>query len=589
MFKNETPEPPAASLTTTPEEPRLQGKMLREQTPRSCHAAWEPPANRRDPIELLIESSADRVPRLLPIRYGRMLQSPFSFYRGAASIMAADIANSPTTGLKVQVCGDCHLLNFGAFATPERRLVFDINDFDETIPGPWEWDVKRLATSFIIASRHNNFSADEARDAALSCLRSYRRRMAEFASMTALEVWYAHIDLNDVVSQVIDKAHRKFARDRIRHVISSHVAAHDFPKLTSEAAGSPIIRDNPPLIYHPEGDEWRADHADIRDTFARYRESLPDERRVLLDRYKPVDVALKVVGVGSVGTRCAVMLLMAGPNDPLFLQIKEARTSVWESSATPSPYENHGQRVVVGQRLMQTASDMFLGWTKGPAGRDFYFRQLRDMKIKPLVEVYHPQLMSQYASACGWALARAMPVVATRRRSPATWGQKGDSRNRLPTSRSYMLTRTIATMPHLSRRSLPGASKSTWNVSRRLLAPDEFVSGAASATFSKAKILLFFARPYNAPTRGSVTSDGFVVSGRKDLIAMNCVEVTQNGNIVATLKFKGMPINQFGPATFPVEGRMLTYECDPPGRNQRRDDSRDRQRSCAESRRRRGR
>jgi len=344
---------------------------------------------------------------LLPIRYGRMLQSPFSFYRGAACIMAADLADSPTTGLNVQVCGDCHLMNFGAFATPERRLVFDINDFDETLPGPWEWDVKRLAASFVIASRHNVFSAAEARDAAVECIRSYRRRISQFASMTALDIWYAHIDLNEVLNQVIDKAHRQFARERIRQAISRNVADHDFPKLTSQETGSPRIRDNPPLIYHPEGDQWQADHADIRKTFASYRESLPDERRVLLDRYQPVDVAIKVVGVGSVGTRCAVILMMAGPNDPLFLQIKEARASVWEPVAGASRYANHGQRVVVGQRLMQSASDLFLGWTQGPAGRHFYIRQLRDVKIKPLVEVYHPQLMAQYANACGWALARA--------------------------------------------------------------------------------------------------------------------------------------------------------------------------------------
>jgi uncharacterized protein (DUF2252 family) len=409
MFKNDTPEsqPPSDIARVSPEERRLQGKMLREQTPRSCHAQWEPPAHRRDPTDLLIESSADRVPELLPIRYGRMLQSPFSFYRGAACIMAADLADSPTTGLKVQVCGDCHLLNFGAFATPERRLVFDINDFDETLPGPWEWDVKRLATSFVIASRHNGFSAAEARDAALGCIRSYRRRMAEFATMRALDVWYAHIDLYDVLDQVIDKAHRQFARDRIRKATSQNVTDHDFPKLASQETGAPLIRDNPPLIYHPEGEQWQADHAVIRKTFASYRESLPDARRVLLDRYHLVDVAIKVVGVGSVGTRCAIILMMAGPNDPLFLQIKEARASVWEPIAGKSRYAHHGQRVVVGQRLMQTASDLFLGWTQGPDGRHFYIRQLRDVKIKPLVEVYHPQLMAQYANACGWALARA--------------------------------------------------------------------------------------------------------------------------------------------------------------------------------------
>jgi uncharacterized protein (DUF2252 family) len=400
-------KPAPAPVAISPMERRAQGKTLRSQTPRSIHAEWKPPDDRPDPINLLIESSAGRVPELLPIRYGRMLESPFSFYRGAACIMAADLAESPTTGLSVQICGDCHLLNFGAYATPERRLVFDINDFDETLPGPWEWDIKRLATSFVIASRHNNFSVAEARDSAVACISSYRRRMAQFASMTALDIWYAHIELNEILDQVIDKAHRQFARQRIRETLSQSPGEHDFPKLAGEQDGVPRIHDNPPLIYHPEGEQWRADHAQFRKVFASYRATLADERRVLLDRYHPVDVAIKVVGVGSVGTRCAIMLLMAGPNDALFLQIKEARASVWEPFAAKSQYANHGERVVVGQRLMQSASDLFLGWTRGPDGRDFYFRQLRDMKIKPLVEVYHPQLMIQYANVCGWALARA--------------------------------------------------------------------------------------------------------------------------------------------------------------------------------------
>jgi len=384
----------------------LHGKELRQRTPRSSDAQWSAPADRRDPIKILVDSSAHRVQHLVPIRYGRMLQSPFAFYRGAAAIMAADLSHTPVTGLKVQVCGDCHLMNFGIFATPERRLIFDINDFDESLPGPWEWDVKRLAASFVIAGRHNNFKHGQARDVARACAQSYRERMSRFAQMRAIDVWYERIDVEDLLEHLPEKSLRKQAEADIRK--AKHGGAeHDFPKLVSLEKQQPQIRDNLPLIYHPRHAEAREFIEDLRQAFHRYRKTLPDERRVLLDRYALTDHAIKVVGVGSVGTRCGVLLLMAGPEDPLFLQVKEATTSVLEPYLGKSHYDNHGERVVIGQRLMQAASDLFLGWTYGRGGRHFYIRQLHDVKVKPMVEVYDPPTMSVYAKYCGWVLARA--------------------------------------------------------------------------------------------------------------------------------------------------------------------------------------
>jgi uncharacterized protein (DUF2252 family) len=336
-----------------------------------------------------------------------MIPSPFVFYRGAAAIMAADLAHTPATGIRVQSCGDAHLMNFGAFATPERRVIFDINDFDETLPAPWEWDVKRLATSFLIASRSNGFSEADARKTALCCVRSYRERMAEFAQMRTLEVWYARLDLETILPRIKDQEAQKRLQRRVQKAEASDVLEVDFPKLVSVENGEPTIRDNPPLIYHLREQAGPEFEARVADAFARYRESLPDERRVLLDRYQRKDLAIKVVGVGSVGTFCAVILMMADVDDPLFLQVKEAGTSVLEPYAGKSIYANHGQRVVAGLRLMQSASDLFLGWTEGREGRHFYVRQLHDMKIKLLVELFTLKVMIQYAEYCGWALARA--------------------------------------------------------------------------------------------------------------------------------------------------------------------------------------
>ncbi|MBL8795226.1 MAG: DUF2252 domain-containing protein [Planctomycetia bacterium] len=406
--KPEVPDTPS-SFETHPTHDELldMGKALRDQCPRKSHAAWQPSAQRPDPLVLLEQSSQGRIPQLIPVRYGRMMKSPFTWYRGAALQMAADLAGTPATGLRVQACGDAHLCNFGAYATPERRVVFDINDFDETLPGPWEWDVKRLAASFVLAGRDNGFSEDEAREAALASVRSYREHMAEFSEMRVLDIWYASLDLQTILDSVDDEEARKRGQKRLAKARERSVLEHDFPELVHTDGLAPTIRENPPLIYH-----WRevghAEHMEnVRTAFAAYRETLTEHRRVLLDRFRLMDVAIKVVGVGSVGTMCAVMLLMAADKDPLFLQVKEARPSVLEPYVGPSAHANRGQRIVVGTQLMQSASDLFLGWTQGVGGRHFYVRQLKDMKIKLLVELFSPSLMRQYAEVCGWCLARA--------------------------------------------------------------------------------------------------------------------------------------------------------------------------------------
>jgi uncharacterized protein (DUF2252 family) len=338
-----------------------------------------------------------------------MLRSPFMFYRGAALNMAADLARLPVSGIRVQTCGDCHLTNFGAFATPERRIVVDINDFDETLPAPWEWDVMRLATSFVLASRENGHSHRHPRDAALACVRSYRTRMAELSEMSILDVWYAGVELEHLIPKVRDPETRTRARKRLAKVRSRSVLEHDFPQLVGSdgVALTLKLKDNPPLVFHPHDRSHAAFVATVRKAFWSYRESLAEHHRALLDRYELIDIAIMVVGVSSVGTRCSVMLMMAGQEDPLFLQIKEAQRSVLERYAGRSTYANHGQRVVAGQRRLQAASDLFLGWTSGSDGRHYYVRQLRDMKIKPLVEMYPPSAMMQYAHLCGRILARA--------------------------------------------------------------------------------------------------------------------------------------------------------------------------------------
>ncbi len=333
-----------------------------------------------------------------------MSQSPFAFLRGAAALMAADLASTPVTGIRLQASGDCHVANFGGFGTPERQLVFDLNDFDETLPAPWEWDLKRLAASIVVATRTSGLAERRCNDAARTAVQSYRERMHEYAEMTALEVWYSHLDLEVLA----DEAPTAAARKRWLRVIQQavhHTSGDEFPKITSIHRGVPRIAERPPLIYHPR-DMARVDKH-VRLMFQRYRATLPHERRVVLDRYELVDAARKVVGVGSVGTRCAVVLLMANSDDPLLLQFKEACPSVLAPYAGPSKYENQGERVVVGQRLLQSSSDVFLGWTRDDEGHDYYFRQLRDMKLKIDFESMTKADWFEYVELCGWALARA--------------------------------------------------------------------------------------------------------------------------------------------------------------------------------------
>ena len=389
------------------EEVRAQGKGLREKCPREAHGRWHPSDARPDPLSLLVESNKGRLPELVPVRHGRMLKSPFTYFRGAALSMAADLATTPSTGVRVQACGDAHLLNFGAYATPERRIAFDINDLDETLPAPWEWDVKRLATSFVLACRDGGFSEDDARDAALACVRSYREWMARYSAMSVLEVWYASVDVDALMAATKDEETRKRIQKRVAKARQRSVLEHDFPELVLNNGVQPQIKDNPPLIFH-QREQSQADFTDnFRRAFERYRETLQEDRRLLLDRYKVVDFAMKVVGVGSVGTACSIILLMASDSDPLFLQVKQANASVLEPYAGKSLHANHGQRVVHGCRMMQSASDIFLGWTEGDLGRQVYIRQLKDMKIKTMIEVFTPSIMQEYAAVCGWTLAHA--------------------------------------------------------------------------------------------------------------------------------------------------------------------------------------
>lgn len=391
------------------------GKTLRERIPRNSHASWKKPADRPDPLEILHASDTGRLPQLLPIRYGRMLQSPFTFYRGSAAVMAADLAKTPATGIRVQACGDCHLLNFGGFATPERNILVDINDFDETLPAPWEWDIKRLVASFVLAARSNGFSDSDGRDAAMTCAQSYRERMKEYAEMSPLEVWYARImgeDILDLAPNAKAKARFEQRLTKAKGVAQGQSSSElDYPQLAGMVGGHIRIQDTPPLIFHPEETRSKNFHEWLEESLAAYRQSLSDDRRVLLDRYRLVDAAMKVVGIGSVGTRCVIALLMSGANEPLFLQAKEGRKSVLEPYAGKSEYKHHGQRVVMGQRLMQPASDIFLGWFTNRFGNHMYVRQLRDAKVKPMVEAFDVETLTVYAKVCGWILARAHAKV----------------------------------------------------------------------------------------------------------------------------------------------------------------------------------
>ena len=393
------------------------GKAARHEAPLASHSEFQPLSG-RDPVGLLLGQATSRVPELVPVRHGRMLVSPFTYYRGAALPMAADLAGTPTSGLRVQLCGDAHLANFGGFASPERRLVFDVNDFDETLPGPFEWDVKRFAASLAVAGRDNGFDAKQRRRVALDGVKAYRTAMREFANMPMLDVWYAHLNLDDALAELgsqLTKKRRKrteqaMAKARTRDSMQA------FSKLTTMVDGRPQIISAPPLIVPVEelvGDmEADAFYQQLSRLLDDYERTLSDARRLLVQQFTLIQLARKVVGVGSVGTRAWIMLLEADDGqEPLFLQAKEAQESVLAPYAGPSQYTNQGERVVAGQHLMQAASDIFLGWQRTTGmdniERDFYIRQLRDWKASADIERMNPRGMAVYASLCGWTLARA--------------------------------------------------------------------------------------------------------------------------------------------------------------------------------------
>ena len=405
----------------TAEERRALGRHAAEQTPPSSHAGWTAVVDRPDPVALLEEQNVTREPDLVPVRHGRMQASPFTFFRGAAKIMAVDLKGSPTAGLTVQLCGDAHLSNFGGFASPERRLVFDINDFDETLPGPFEYDVKRMTTSFLIAARNNGYKKADAKAVTLGSVRAYREAMLEFAQMPTLDVWYAHLSDQDILAAAhATQSNKKQAKEVKRtekniKKARTRDSLQALSKLGEVVDGRYRIASQPPIVV-PLRDIAAANGTSaselekmLADQFAAYRETLQDDRRRLLDRFRVVDVARKVVGVGSVGTRALIVLLQGrDEKDALFLQVKEATASVLEDHLPRSRYGHPGARVVHGQRMMQAASDIFLGWTKGvQAGRYFYWRQLRDMKGSALVEEMSPAALSLYGGMCGWTLARA--------------------------------------------------------------------------------------------------------------------------------------------------------------------------------------
>lgn len=396
---------PAVYFTESFKERYAAGKALRERCPRNAHAIWKPSADRPDPVKLVLEAEKGRMPDLLPLRHGRMVRSPFTFYRGSALAMAYDLSATPTSGTRVQCCGDAHLCNFGGFATPERRIIFSINDLDETLPAPWEWDIKRLAASFVVGCRDNNLSDATAREVAMTSVRAYRESMAGFSHMKTLDLWYYALTSDDLITDLPPKL-RKHALRRIQKEATKSRGEEIFPKLAETQGDRILIKDQLPTIFHNDDHRPGVIRKGLLESLARYRDTLSPAIQSLLDRYEIKDCAIKVVGVGSVGTMCAVILLMAGKGDPLFLQIKEARPSVLEPFAGASVFANHGQRVVNGYRLMQPSSDMFLGWAHGVnESHHFYVRQLRDIKISILVDTFGASEMGIYAAWCGRALA----------------------------------------------------------------------------------------------------------------------------------------------------------------------------------------
>jgi uncharacterized protein (DUF2252 family) len=404
----------------TPAERAERGKAARVEVPRASHAVFDPPPDRPDPLDLLAKQAESRVPELVPVRWGRMMVSPFTFYRGAALPMASDLAGTPVSGLAVQACGDAHLSNFGVFGSAERRLVFDVNDFDETLPGPWEWDVKRLAASMEVAARDNGFAGKDRRAIVMATVASYRQAMRNFAGMTNLQVWYTHADMEQMRSEFESQlaARQRKAVDKGLAKARTRDSMQEVAKLTRIVDGKPRIISDPPLLVPvadllPNEADLAGFTAQLTDLIARYRRTLATDRRFLLEQFEFGDMARKVVGVGSVGTRCWIVLMLGrDESDPLFLQVKEAETSVLSRFVGASKYNNQGQRVVAGQRLMQASSDIFLGWQRIEAGldgrtRDFYVRQLRDWKFSLAIETMVPRGLRMYGALCGWTLARA--------------------------------------------------------------------------------------------------------------------------------------------------------------------------------------
>jgi uncharacterized protein (DUF2252 family) len=404
----------------TPAERAARGKAARAEVPRESHAMFDPPPDRPDPIGLLEQQAITRVPELVPVRWGRMMVSPFTYYRGAALPMASDLATTPVSGLAVQACGDAHLSNFGLFGSAERRLMFDVNDFDETLPGPWEWDVKRLAASLEVAGRDNGLPAKQRREIITAGVGRYRQAMRQFAAMTNLDVWYAHMDVNelraDLDSQL--RARQRKLMDKGLAKARTRDSMEQLSKLTQIVDGRPRIVSDPPVVVPIEDllsteKERLSIKDEVTSLIAKYQRTLETDRRYLLQQYEFCDMARKVVGVGSVGTRCWIVLMLGrDDSDPLFLQVKEAEASVLSRYVGASKYANQGQRVVAGQRLMQAAGDIFLGWQHTEAGldgraRDFYVRQLRDWKFSVEIGTLRPEGLQIYAGMCGWTLARA--------------------------------------------------------------------------------------------------------------------------------------------------------------------------------------
>ncbi len=403
---NSKTHPHATPIPLSRAARRERGNGLRKDCPRGAHSEIILGQGSRDAVELIEHSNGGRVEELLPVRFGRMSESAFAFFRGTANVQAHDLKGTPSSGIIVQCCGDCHLMNFGGFATPERKLAFDINDFDETFPAPFEWDVKRLAASFVVAGRWLQFDAQACRDAARNLVAEYRENVARYAEMPVLEVWYSQVTtdvlLEEFANDEVFSKRLKKATNKAQQNTSERV----FHKLTTKENGRFRIVDQPPLLYHVDPSQYDMEH-ELPPFFEAYRETLPADRRALFDRFRLEDFAYKVVGVGSVGTYCFIGLFMADDDDPLFLQVKQARASVLEGLAGPPHCAHNGERIVAGQRLMQSASDIFLGWSRGTRGRDFFVRQLRDMKVAPDFTGYTPRLLNSYAAMCGHTLARA--------------------------------------------------------------------------------------------------------------------------------------------------------------------------------------